>query len=184
MFKSMRVAEHISAYISLGSNLGDPAANLDAARAALAGPPGLMPDQPAGIRLGLCSPVYRTEPQGLKDQPWFANQVAELICPAGLDPRLLLRSLLALENALGRRRAPGAPRHAPRVIDLDLLLMGGITRNEPDLILPHPRLHLRAFVLVPLLDIAPNLVLPCGCPAREALRGLDYAVRGEVIYQD
>ena len=61
--------------------------------------------------------------------------------------------------------------------------MGNLTVNGPDLILPHPCLHLRAFVLVPLLDIAPDLVLPCGRPAREALRGLDYAVQGDVIYQ-
>ena len=79
---------YIAAYISLGSNLGEPETNLRAAVAALA----LLP----GVRPGKCSPVYSTEPQGLKDQPWFANQVMRLHCPAGQDPAALLRDLLAV----------------------------------------------------------------------------------------
>lgn len=168
---------YIAAYISLGSNLGEPETNLRAAVAALA----LLP----GVRLGTCSPVYSTEPQGLKDQPWFANQVMRLHCPAGQDPAALLRDLLDLEIKLGRERAADTPRNAPRVIDIDLLLLGGIVRNRPapDPILPHPRMYERAFVLAPLLDIAPDLVLPDGRLAREILRGLNYRVQGRFIYQ-
>ena len=172
----MNDAERIFAYISLGSNLGDPKANLLAAATALERLPGLI----AGKR----SPVYLTEPQGHKDQPWYANQVMELICPATQEPRLLLQRLLALEGALGRKRAPNTPRNFPRVIDLDLLLMGGIIYTSPDLILPHPRLHERAFVLVPLLDIAPELILPDGRPVKEALQKLVYRVQDGIIYQD
>ena len=172
----MNDAERIFAYISLGSNLGDPKANLLAAATALERLPGLI----AGKR----SPVYLTEPQGHKDQPWYANQVMELICPATQEPRLLLQGLLALEGALGRKRTRNTPRNFPRVIDLDLLLMGGIIYTSPDLILPHPRLHERAFVLVPLLDIAPELILPDGRPVKEALQKLVYRVQDGIIYQD
>ena len=167
----------IAAYISLGSNLGEPENNLRAAVAALARLPGVRP--------GKCSPVYFTEPQGLKDQPWFANQVVQLYCPAGQDPAALLRELLDLETELGRERAAGAPRNAPRVIDIDLLLLGDVVRGWPesDPVLPHPRLHERAFVLVPLLGIAPDLVLPGGRLVSEVLQGLDYRVEGRRIYQ-
>ena len=175
MIKSMNASESILAYISLGSNLGDPAGNLRVAVEALGRLPGLL--------AGKLSPVYLTEPQGHKDQPWFANQVMELICPAAQDPRLLLQTLLALEIDLGRERAPDTPPNSPRVIDLDLLLLGGLTHASRDLILPHPRLLERAFVLVPLLDIAPELILPGGRPAEEALRKLDCRVQDNVIYQ-
>ena len=168
---------YVAAYIGLGSNLGEPEDNLRAAVAALA----LLP----GARAGKCSPVYFTEPQGLKGQPWFANQVMQLYCPAGQDPVALLRDILEMEIRLGRERMAGMPRNAPRVIDIDLLLLGGIIRDkpEPDPVLPHPRLHKRAFVLAPLLDIAPDLVLPGGRPAREALQMLTYRVEGRFIYQ-
>lgn len=171
----MNNAGLISAYISLGSNLGDAEANLAAAVAAL----GRLP----GVALGERSPMYFTEPQGRKEQPWFANQVLELRCPALLTPQALLRELLALEISLGRVRTPDSPRDCPRVIDLDLLLMGEVTLTSPDLILPHPRLAERAFVLVPLLDIAPGLRLPDGRLLEAVLNRLAYRVRGREIYQ-
>lgn len=171
----MEIASLLSAYISLGSNLGDPESNLCVAVAAL----GRLP----GFYLDKCSPIYRTEPQGLKDQPWFANQVVELLCPATQDPQSLLQELLNLEAGLGRERLPNAPRNAPRHIDLDLLLLGNTVCDLPGLVLPHPRLVERAFVLVPLLDIAPHLVLPDGRSASKVLRGLAYRVRGRIIYQ-
>ena len=172
----MKGTRRITVYISLGSNLGDPKENLRQATLALAWLPGL--------ELGRLSPVYLTEPQGMKAQPWFANQVAEAFCPASLSPEALLEALLGLELRLGRVRSPGAPSNAPRVIDLDLLLMGDIVRAFPDPILPHPRLRERAFVLVPLLDIAPELVFPGGLgSALDVLRGLKYRLEGDKIYQ-
>ncbi len=171
----MSDADRISAYIGLGSNLGDAKANLAVAVAALGRLPGMI--------LGKCSSVYFTEPQGRKDQPWFANQALELLCPALLKPHALLRELLSLEISLGRVRAPDIPPNSPRVIDLDLLLMGGITLVSPDLILPHPRLAERAFVLAPLLDIAPDLRLPDGRPLAAILNKLDYRVADGKIYQ-
>lgn len=171
----MNSQHHVIAYVSLGSNLGDPEANLRAALKALA----LLP----GLRPGKYSPVYHTEPQGLKDQPWFANQVAQLCCPAEQDPAALLHTLLDLETRLGRQRAANTLRNAPRLIDIDLLLLGDMVRTGPDPILPHPRLHERAFVLAPLLDIAPDLILPDGRLAREALRALTYRLEGRNIYQ-
>ena len=172
----MNDAGRIAAYISLGSNLGDPEANLRAAVEALRRLPGLI--------AGKLSPVYLTEPQGHKDQPWFANQVLELICPAAQDPRLLLQTLLALEIDLGRERAPNTPPNSPRIIDLDLLLLGGLTHFSRDLILPQPLLCERAFVLVPLLDIAPKLIMPDGRPIKTVLSSFDYRVQNGVIYQD
>lgn len=175
--KIMKDDGSIAAYISLGSNLGQPESNLRAAVAALARLPGVRP--------GKCSPVYFTEPQGLKNQPWFANQVVQLYCPAGQDPAVLLQELLDLESKLGRERATDMPRNAPRIIDIDLLLLGDVVRHRPesDPVLPHPRLQERAFVLAPLLDIAPDLILPDGRWAREVLRGLDHRVEGRCIYQ-
>lgn len=176
MLTFMNAVERIFAYVGLGSNLGDPERNLRAAAAALRRLPGLV--------AGKLSPLYLTEPQGHKHQPWFANQVMELLCPADQDPHLLLQTLLELEIRLGRERAPDTPRNSPRIIDLDFLLLGGITKTAPDLTLPHPRLSERAFVLVPLLDIAPDLLLPGGRPAVDALQRLNYRVQNGVIYQD
>lgn len=137
-----------------------------------------------GLSLGSCSPVYLTEPQGVKEQPWFANQAMELFCPADLSPESLLKSLLDLELRLGRNRAPDTSANAPRVIDLDLLLMGDLVRAFPDPILPHPRLCERAFVLLPLLSIAPGIILPGGLGlVSDVLRSLNYRLEGNKIYQ-
>jgi 2-amino-4-hydroxy-6-hydroxymethyldihydropteridine diphosphokinase len=164
--------ESITAFISLGSNLGDPCEYLTMARDAL----GKMDD----MSLVRISPVYHTEPQGLKDQPWFANQVVKASCSPTVTPWNLLRKLLAIEANLGRVRTI---RWGPRVIDLDLLLFGSKIISDSRLILPHPRMTQRAFVLVPLLDIEPDLAGPDGVRFDEALERIDYRVIGTVIHQ-
>lgn len=135
-------------YIGLGSNLGDRRAQLLAARTALA--------TTAGLRLMAASALYETEPiGGPAEQGPFLNAVLHL--HSALSPRQLLHCCLALETRLGRQR--GEP-WGPRTIDLDLLLFGATVIAEPELVLPHPRLHQRRFVLDPLCDLAPALVHP------------------------
>ena len=135
------------AYIALGANLGDPAATLRAAFGALAN----LPES----RVGRCSSLYRTAPVGNTEQPEFINAVATL--QTNLEPESLLDALLDIEARFGRIRAE---KNGPRTLDLDLLLYNNQQLNLPRLILPHPRLHLRAFVLYPLAELAPDLQLP------------------------
>jgi 2-amino-4-hydroxy-6-hydroxymethyldihydropteridine diphosphokinase len=138
----------VRAYIGIGSNLNDPADQVGQAFQALA-------DLPVS-RLAARSPCYRTAPVGgPTDQPDYLNAAAAL--ETALTPDALLAALQAIENAQGRVRAE---RWGPRTLDLDLLLYGSITRDDPRLTLPHPRLHQRAFVLYPLHDIAPELIIP------------------------
>lgn len=127
------------------------------------------------------SEVYETEPQDLRDQPWFANQMARLVVdPEIWAPEGVLSSLMAVEAQLGRTRGkPGGPR----VIDIDLLLFGDRTMRSEYLTLPHPRMLERAFVLVPLLELAPDLVLPDGTPLAEALGRVRHRVEGRKIWQ-
>jgi 2-amino-4-hydroxy-6-hydroxymethyldihydropteridine diphosphokinase len=142
------------AYVGLGSNLGDRAGNL---LLALRG----MLD--AGLPVARLSSVYETEPVGVpSEQPLFLNMVAELALdsdPASTQPtpEQLLARLLRIEYQLGRRRARPL---APRTIDLDLLLYGDARSETEYLTLPHPRLHLRRFVLAPLCELAPELTHP------------------------
>lgn len=167
----------IDAYIGLGSNLGDSPAQLRRALEELA----LMP----ALRLSAVSSVFRTEPQGRKDQPWFSNMVVRLLCSEVWTPQSLLRELLALETRMGRTRDP-RDHFGPRVIDIDLLLFGSETAHileEPALELPHPRLHERAFVLVPLHEIAPRLILPDGRAVCALLAALPHRVEQDRIYQ-
>jgi len=135
------------AYIALGANLGDPAATVNAAFAAL--------DQLPESRLLAKSALYRTAPVGIADQPEFVNAAA--LIDTTLAPEALLDALLGIEQAFGRVRAE---RNGPRTLDLDLLLYDDLTLATPRLTLPHPRLHLRAFVLQPLADLAPDLAIP------------------------
>ena len=134
------------AYLSLGSNLGDRAANLQEAIQRLGR---------EGLHAGAVSPVYETEPQGRREQGWFLN------CVVGVDtdlaPQGVLQRALGVEQAMGRERLL---RWGPRVIDIDLLLYGDCVVNEPNLTIPHPRLHERAFALVPLADVSPETVIP------------------------
>jgi len=101
------------------------------------------------------SPLYETEPWGVAPQPPFLNAVARV--ETALAPRPLLDALKAIERAMGRDPSRFG---APREVDLDILLYDGLVLDEPGLVVPHPRLHLRAFALVPLADIAPDLVEP------------------------
>lgn len=142
----------LTAYIAMGANLprpaGPPDATLAAAAARVNGELG---------RLVARSSLYSTEPVGLADQPRFTNAVVAL--ETSLAPRTLLNALLDLERAFGRNRAESLP-NGPRTLDLDILLMGDLRISEPGLELPHPRLADRAFVLVPLCEIAPDAVDP------------------------
>jgi len=145
-----------TAYVALGANLGNPLATLQAALAALAEIP--------ATALVSSSSLYRTAPVGLKHQPDFINAVAML--QTALTPSQLLEALFDIEASFGRSRS--IP-NAPRTLDLDLLLHAEATLNEPQLTLPHPRMHLRAFVLVPLMEIAPDCCIPGRGPARQFL---------------
>ena len=136
------------AYVALGSNLGDREAHLASAVAALR--------RSRGVRSVELSPVYETEPVGPPPQGRYLNAVARLL--TALGPRALLLRLLEIEREAGRERGP--VRDRPRTLDLDLLLYGTCTVALPDLEVPHPRLHERAFVLAPLRDLAPDLVHP------------------------
>jgi 2-amino-4-hydroxy-6-hydroxymethyldihydropteridine diphosphokinase len=149
-----------TAYIALGSNLDDPAAQIVAAFAALAALP--------QTRLCARSSLYRTAPVGYAAQPDFINAVAEI--ETALAPRALLDALLALELARGRARTFA---NAPRTLDLDVLLYGDAQIDEPGLTLPHPRMHERAFVLVPLAEIAPHCVIPGRGAVATLLRDID-----------
>jgi 2-amino-4-hydroxy-6-hydroxymethyldihydropteridine diphosphokinase len=134
-------------YVALGANLGDKTASCRRAVEMVA--------EMEGCRVCAVSSLYRTEPVGVHGHDWYVNAVIEV--RSVLSPHALLRGLLAVESALGRVRTG---KMQPRAIDLDLLLFGERVLTGPDLILPHPRMHLRRFVMVPLAEIAPGLVHP------------------------
>lgn len=183
------VKEHL-AYISLGSNLGDKRKYLKQARDEI--------NKLPGVRITASSKLYNTEPQDMKDQNWFCNQVVALSCARAITPEGLLDSLLYIEKSLGRKRtaagsaadsgvAKELPEKGPRVIDLDLLLFDKELRDNEELRLPHPRMARRAFVLVPLLQIAPELCLPDAQGAEQSLESLlkilPYSLEGDKIIQ-
>ena len=136
--------EHVI-YLALGTNLGDRSANLKQAIAAL------TPQMEVKAK----SPVYETPPWGFEDQPKFLNQVIK--ATTYLDPEPLLKHLKRLEVALGRKESF---LNGPRLIDIDLLFYNNLVVDKPSLVIPHPRLHERGFVLLPLMDLAPDLVHP------------------------
>ena len=144
-----------TAYIGLGSNLGDRGATIEAAIAAL---PGLV----------AVSRLRETAPVGVLDQPPFLNGAAAI--ETTLSPRELLTTLFAIERELGRERRQ---RWGPRTIDLDLLLYGEAVVDEPGLTVPHPRLHERRFALEPLHELDPELVVPGRGPVADLLSKLD-----------
>ena len=146
----------IRAYVALGSNLGNPVQTIEEAIDAMAALRGSL--------LKAMSSLYRTAPIGLKRQPDFINAVVAL--DTRLTPRELLTELFALEARFGRERSV---KNAPRTLDLDLLMHGETVQDDPELILPHPRMHERAFVLAPLAEIAPDLVIPGHGPVAELL---------------
>ncbi|GAB3242316.1 2-amino-4-hydroxy-6-hydroxymethyldihydropteridine diphosphokinase [Chitinimonas naiadis] len=150
----------VHAYIGLGANLGDAAGTVRAATAAL----GELPQ----TRLLACSSLYRSAPVGYLDQPDFINAVAAI--ETGLSPHALLDGLLAIEQTHGRERSF---RNAPRTLDMDLLLYGEALLHDDRLTVPHPRMIERGFVLLPLLEIAPELMLPGAIPLAALLGQVD-----------
>lgn len=152
------------AYISLGSNMGNKIDNLQRAIFELS--------QIQEISVTAVSSVYRTAPMGYTEQDWFLNAVAEL--EVSVEAPQLLKTLLAVESKLGRVRII---HWGPRVIDLDLLLYNDEILKEKDIEVPHPRLTERAFVLVPLLEINPDLKLPSGALLKGFMDKIDYEVQ-------
>lgn len=152
----------VTAYVGLGGNLGDVAQTVRRALAAL--------DAIPGTRVIDRSRLYRTPAWGPIEQPDFINAVA--IVDTALGPHGLLAELLRIERAFGRDRERESARWGPRTLDLDLLLHGDAVVDDEGLHLPHPRMHERAFVLVPLLDVAPALEIPGQGSARDALAAL------------
>jgi 2-amino-4-hydroxy-6-hydroxymethyldihydropteridine diphosphokinase len=142
------------AYVGLGANVGDREAQIREAAVL--------------IGAGRLSSLIETEPWGIVDQPPFLNAAAEV--ETQLPARVFLERLLAVERRLGRMRT--GKRWGPRTIDLDLLLYGWETIDEPGLVVPHPFLLERAFVLEPLCELAPGLEIPGNGTVREALAGL------------
>lgn len=155
----MSAPRTVRAYIALGSNLGNPSATVQAALAALEALP--------QTTLVAASSLYRSAPVGLKNQPDFINAVAA--ADTQLSAPALLKELFAIEARFGRRREF---HHAPRTLDLDLLLYGDVVSADPRLILPHPRMHERAFVLLPLTEIAPEAAIPGHGPAAALLESV------------
>ena len=141
------MSQKARAFIGAGANLGEPVRQIRQALDEL--------EKSPGVRLGAVSSLYRTQPMGPVEQPPFINAVFSLEC--GISPQDLLVLLLDVEQRMGRVRGE---RWGPRVIDLDLLFYGGEIISEQGLEVPHPRLHERRFVLVPLVEIAPDIIHP------------------------
>jgi 2-amino-4-hydroxy-6-hydroxymethyldihydropteridine diphosphokinase len=152
----------VRAFVGLGSNLGEREVTLRAAIGRLRGQP--------DIEVTRVSAFRDTEPVGYVEQPRFLNGVVEI--ETALSARALLGVLLELERAFGRDRA-AAPPQGPRTLDLDLLLYGNATIDEPLLEIPHPRLQERKFVLEPLAELDPGLEIPGQGPVEALLAKLD-----------
>ncbi len=146
-------------YLSLGTNLGNRELNLDAVRG----------DLPPQVKILDRSPVYQTEPWGYLDQPDFLNQV--LAVETSLSPRELLEYIKGIEKKIGREPSF---RFGPRIVDIDILFYGDQIIQEEDLVIPHPRIKDRAFVLIPLADIDPDLNYP----------GTDYSISDLLVFVD
>ena len=156
------MSEMNKAFVGLGANLGEPIRQLQSALSALA-------QLPASTLLNTSS-FYQSPPWGIEAQPPFVNAVAELA--TSLSPEQLMASLLSIELAAGRTRSL---RWGPRVLDLDLLLYDDLIIDRSGLRIPHPHLHQRAFVLVPLVEIAPDLMVPGLGSAAALLQTVDWA---------
>ncbi len=174
------------AYLSLGSNLpnslGDSRTILQKAQEAIAALPSL--------RIEKASPIYKTNPQGYKEQDDFYNMALKLSCKKEWTPLSLLRACLDIENSFGRVRNPaldeGELRFGPRNLDIDLLLFGKENLLSQELSLPHPRMFERAFVLVPLVDIEPDMIFyhkGQEITLKELLSRLKYSLDGDHLVQ-
>ena len=148
-------------YIGLGSNLGNPVANVHSALAQLAAS--------TGVALRGVSRFYTSKPMGPQDQPDYVNAVAAI--DTALAPLAVLDTLFAIERVHGRVR-DATLRWGPRTLDMDLLLYGTQQVNLPTLTVPHPGLGQRSFVVLPLLDLAPQLILPDGTKLQDCLAAL------------
>ena len=146
-------------FIGLGANMGDRLRALQHAVQCL--------DEAVGMQVTKVSSVYETEPVGPTDQPWFLNAVAEV--DTSLSPAALLAQAQAIERALGR---VATYRWGPRTIDLDILLHGDMRFRTATLVIPHPELCHRAFVMIPLLELDPGVTLPNGTLIRACLGAL------------
>ena len=149
-----------TAFIGLGSNLANPGQQVLQALQAI----GELPH----TKVLAASSLYCSKPIGFLQQPDFINAVAKV--ETELTPRALLDALLGVERARGRTREF---RNAPRTLDLDILLYDDLRYHEPGLTIPHPQMHLRAFVLRPLLEIAPDCTIPGVGPVAEAMKGCE-----------
>jgi len=153
-----------TAYLSLGSNLNDREANLRRALEILESP---------DVHIKRVSSIYETEPQEMRDQPWFLNLVAEV--ETTLFPMQLLRRVRKIEKELGRQRL--VPK-GPRTVDIDILLFGRFVMDSPALQVPHPRMQDRRFVLEPLAEIAPELRHPV---TRRSVPEMLQATSGQIV---
>ncbi len=148
------------AYIGIGSNLGDKISNCRCAIEEMS--------QLPGCQVAACSSLFKTEPEGVTEQGWYINCVSQLT--TSLNPFQLIKALLSIEHAMGRRRKR---RWEARIIDLDILLFGQEVIRSRDLVIPHPLLHRRRFVLEPLAQLAPDLIHPAlKVSIRHLLNGL------------
>lgn len=138
------------AYIGIGSNIGDRIGYVQQAHKLL--------NDTKGIAVVTSSSLYETEPYGYKNQSWFVNAVLEI--ETELEPLELLRECQRIEKQLGRVRHPEAPQWGPRTIDLDILFYNDLIVSSDELQIPHSRVHQRAYALVPLLELAPDLIHP------------------------
>lgn len=150
----------VPAYVALGANLEDPEDQVRAGIEELA----MLPN----TRLAGVSSLYRSAPVGHLEQPDFVNAVARI--ETALAPRALLDALLAIERRFGRVRAFA---NAPRTLDLDIILYDEAQHVEEGLAIPHPRMHERAFVVVPLAELAPDAIVPGRGSVSELLAGID-----------
>lgn len=156
------MADSHTAFVALGANLDDPVGHIEAAMREL--------DTLPGTRLVARSGLYVSAPSGYADQPDYINAVARL--DTRLTPRGLLTELLDIERRHGRERTF---RNSPRTLDLDILLYDDLTLDEPGLHIPHPRMHERAFVLLPLAAIAPDARIPGRGDVERALANISGA---------
>lgn len=152
--------------------MGDPLANVHLALKIL--------DEAQGLGVDAVSPVFWTEPQGMRNQDWFANCVARLRVDDRFSPEDLLDAVAGVETGMGRVRTT---HWGPRIIDIDILLLGDLEWSAPRLQIPHPRMFDRAFVLVPLMQLAPNILIRGLCPSQWLSR-LRYSVEENRILQE